>query len=1108
MGAQEATTQAQDGAAPRVVVGVGASAGGLEALQAFFAAVPVDAGAAYVVLQHIAPDFKSVMGEILSRFTTLPIHVAESGMALRRNAIYLLPPSAEMIVAEGRLLLRDREDSHGVSLPIDVFFRSLATCYGPHAVGVVLSGTGHDGSRGAQAIAAAGGTVVCQAPETAAFDGMPRSALATGVVAASLPPDAVPAFLFDPDADQAGVVPAPDGADEEALDPELAPVFALLGERFGVDFGQYRTGTVARRIDRRMRQRGCRTVEHYARVLAAEPAELQSLYEDFLIGVTEFFRDDEVWQALAEQVLDDLVARVGPDRELRAWVVGTATGEEAYTVAMLLHEAAERCAEPPSIRVFATDLHPGSIEVAGRGVYPVTAVEHLDPVRRARWFVPLDADRVQVTGELRRLVVFARHDVISEPPFMKLDLISCRNMLIYLQPRAQQRVMSLLLFALRREGCLVLGSSEGVGVLDEELAPVDRRLKIFTKRRDSVVRPGIAPNRVPAQASRLGAVPTALARTSAPWGWEQWLVRAYDSLLDEYAPDAILVDAAGSVVHTFGSASEFLLPPSGRTTASVDALVRPELRQAVATGLQRVSQGGRAAAFGGITVRLPSGDRVVEVRVRPVDTGRRERGYLVLVEDRTPAHRPAGADDDASSGAGGPAADGALDASAAEHVEYLQAELRYAREQVQATVEELEASNEELQASNEELVASNEELQSSNEELHSVNEELYTVNREYEDSIEQLTQLAGDLDNLMRCTEIGTVFVDAQLRIRRYTPAATRHVNLLPGDVGRPLVHLNRNVDAPDLDSQLRAVLADGVGRQQEVRHVDGSWWLMRVHPYRSEGGETTGVVVTWVDVQQLRTATAQVATRGERLQSFAHAVAHELAQPLRMLVSFTDLFERRSRDLAHDPTALGYLDEVRQSAARVNAMLDALLVYSRVHSRGGPLVPTSLDELVAEVVRERCAARLAETGGRVDVAPLGAVLADPPQVARLVAELVHNAVDHGGQAPPRIEVTARPGEGGMLRVEVRDHGVGVDDRRADEAFRMFGRLDGDGEDEHLGVGLAIAQRLVERHGGQIGLGRHPQGGCLAWFTLPLAEALPPPRGPGEDALAATVDAG
>jgi two-component system CheB/CheR fusion protein len=818
------------------VVGVGASAGGLEALEAFFEQMPADTGLAFVVVQHLSPDFKSLMDELLSRRTEIAIHRVEDGMLVEANAMYLIPPKKEMIISGGRLLLTDKDPATGLSLPIDAFFRSLAQDLGERAIGVVLSGTGSDGSRGIRAIHDAGGLVIVQDEQTARFDGMPRSAVETGIVDLILPPAAMPQALLDyAKHPHHGGQPS-ESRDRQGTKTGMDAVYGLLRSECGIDFSQYKPNTVLRRIHRRLQLNRSLDLDAYVEQLRHDPRELNSLYKDLLIGVTRFFRDPEMFTRLHLELIPEALARTPVDEEVRAWVAGCATGEEAYSLAILFHEACVAARRPLNVKIFATDVHRASLEFASAGQYDESALSEVSPERLERYFTK-QAAGYQVSQDLRKMIVFAPHNVIKDAPFRKLDLISCRNLLIYLQTTAQKKALSLFHFGLKTGGLLVLGPSESPGGIADEFETLDAHWKIYRKRRDirlpTDLRMPLAPQLQPAL---LGARSAKAAFPDAN------LVKAYDELLGAYVPPSFLVGAQRELLHTFAGAGKFLRVPDGRPSSDLLDLVDRDLRLAISAALQRAAKEGAAIGCGGGIRHTETGEERLKVSVRPITIrGSGESFYLISLEPEL--RRPEIVPDVGRLD---------LDAASQERLGDLEDELRYTKENLQATVEEMETTNEELQATNEELVASNEELQSTNEELHSVNEELYTVNAEHQRKIAELTELTDDMDNLLRSTDVGTIFLDRDLLIRKFTPKIAHAFQLLPQDVGRKIDSFAHNILHEGLLDDVRRVLETEEPIERDVQDRFGQWFLLRVLPYRTKD-RVEGAVITLIAISRLK---------------------------------------------------------------------------------------------------------------------------------------------------------------------------------------------------------------------------------------------------------------
>lgn len=827
---------------PFYVVGIGASAGGLEALEQFFEQMPEDSRLCFVVVQHLSPDFKSMMDELLARRTRIPIVHVEDGIEIRPNAIYLMPPRKEMILSAGRLLLTDKDPTQGFALPIDRFLRSLAQDFGSRSIGVILSGTGSDGSRGIRDIHDAGGLVVAQSEESAKFDGMPRSARETGLVDLVLPaadmPDAILKLVRIRRSPEVG------GSDDLVV-PEvgLQAIFRMLRAEYGIDFSQYKPTTVIRRVERRLLLNQSPDVEKYVESLSENKSELNQLYKDLMIGVTQFFRDREAFHRLAVDELPGMLAGVKDDQEFRVWVAGCATGQEAYSLAILIHEQLEMTNRQLAVRIFATDAHRESLDFASAGVYSEEALASITQPRREKYFIR-KGDGFQVVPQLRKMIVFAPHDLLKDTPFTRLDLISCRNLLIYLQPGAQKKVLSLFHFGLKTGGVLFLGPSESPGDLSDEFEPVDNHWKLYRKRRDVRLRaefrlllpPG------PPQKPRIN-----MAYASSAAASDRLQQAVYDRLLEEHMPPSFLINDRKELVHSFGGAGKFLKVRDGRATTQFLEMVDYELKMILLGALARAEKQLLPVVFTGVRVPSDEGrESIMRLTVKPLhDRISGVTSFLIILEDMK---QPAPLRDEAAID---------IEVASREQIHALEQELGHTRENLQAMIEEQESSNEELQATNEELVASNEELQSTNEELHSVNEELYTVNAEYQHKIEELTQVTADLENLLLAMDVGILFLDRNLCIRRFTPRVGKIFNLLPQDIGRPITGFTNQLDEPLIQS-LQHVLDNGEPIEKEIHDRDGNCYFLRILSYRISPAAHDGVLLSLIDISPLKTAEAR----------------------------------------------------------------------------------------------------------------------------------------------------------------------------------------------------------------------------------------------------------
>lgn len=844
---QDEGTRAASPESPTFVVGIGASAGGLEPIERFFDHMPSGMGLAFVLVQHLSPDFKSLMDELLARHTQMKIQRVTEGMTVEANCIYLIPPKKNMVLSEGQLRLTDFAGSGTLNLPIDAFFRSLATEVGKRSIAVVLSGTGSDGSRGIVDVHEAGGLVLVQSVESSLFDGMPRNAVSSGVADVVCEPErmaeTILRYVEQPDAFvQEGRAGAPIPVDET----DLEAIYRMFRHRYGIDFSQYKSTTISRRIERRMKLMRTESLTDYLQLLERDLPEVEALFRDLLVEVTSFFRDPQAFEILRRDVIPTIVEGVQTGDHVRVWVPGCATGEEAYSLAMLFQEAASRKTPRPEVKVFATDVFRHSLETASIGIYSPESLNRVPADLRARYFLR-HGDLYQVSQEIRKLVVFAPHDITKDPPFTKIDLLSCRNVLIYFDPEVQRRVIANFHFALRVQGFMFLGPSETPGVYEREFQNVDTHWKIFRKLRDIRLSHIVGGSHSSHVASAIPMPSKQVVRL--PTRSDNIVENVFDDLLERFVPPSFLVDAHFDLIHSFGKAREMLVQPRGRPTLEVLKLVDGDLRVALTSALHRARRDMTAVAYKDIDCEIAGVRQRVDVSVEPFEK-RQQKMFLVCMQrtDQSSADRPQAEAETFH-----------LSDQAQQRLQDMERELHFTKESLQSTVEELETSNEELQSTNEELVAANEELQSTNEELHSVNEELYTVNAEHQRKIDELTQMTSDMDNLLQSTEIGTIFLDRQLRIRKFTPAIAAAFHVMEQDVGRPITHIAYHLDNADLIEHIQDVMRTGEVTEREVRSRDGRSYLKTIRPYRTNTGEIEGAVISFFEVSAVKQAERQL---------------------------------------------------------------------------------------------------------------------------------------------------------------------------------------------------------------------------------------------------------
>lgn len=1082
------------------IVAIGASAGGLYALEQFFDNMPPDSGMAFVVIQHLSPDFKSLMDDILSRRTTMRIKRVEDGMALEPDTIYLIPPKCQMTLSQGLLHLRDKLPQPYFELPIDIFLQSLAEDAGDRAVAVILSGTGSDGSRGLHAIHRKGGLTIAQSPESAQFDGMPRSALATGIVDFELSPDRIPELLVEYCKNPESVLarrPFTDSAEaENENQDDFSEIFNILRRSYGLDFSKYKVSTVGRRIARRMESRHTTSIDDYTVLLASDEIEQDLLYHDLLIGVTEFFRDPESFRIIEDQIAPALLAACNPDEELRIWSAGCATGEEAYSLAIIFKEKSEEMGLKNRITVFATDVHRTSLEFASTGIYDQQRLSNLSKERIERHFRPENPELYRVSPDLRKMVVFAPHNITNDPPFTRLDLICCRNMLIYLLPEEQERAISLFHYGLKLDGFLFLGSSEGLGIFSPEFETISSHSKLFKKRREMRIAMDFGSSRNLRTSKSIQLVKPANNRTLTV---NRQIMHDYDHILKNNLPPGVLVDEERKVLHYFGDVAPFLKPKEGRVVDNETLLmVEDSLHIAVSTALQRASKERERIHTKNIRLNTRDEEMLLDMIVDPIyDDKSRSHHYHIYFDRLRPVELPPAQTDNAK--------EFDVDGQYRQYIQDLEFELQSTQEALQATIEELQTSNEELQATNEELLASNEELQSTNEELHSINEELYTVNAEFERKNSELRQLNLDHDGLLQSLETGIIFLDCDLRIRKFNPAVQTIFRLMPHDLGRPIDHISYVLsDQTELMTDMRSVLEGSPLIDREKQLADGRWLLYRAMPFSIDRNRIDGVILSFTDVTRLKEAELIAATTSEQLEvkvkertaqlqeeiqqriwameqmqkakeeaelanraksQFLATMSHEIRTPMNGVLGFLQLLELSQLT----PEQQEYLRLMSYSAESLLQLLGNILDISKIESGEVAIDITCfrVDELLESVVQlaaplakdKKLAFNLHENQNLPH-----SVEGDPLKIRQILINLLTNAIkftEHGS-VTLSVETREIKEDRAWVAFTVTDTGCGIPADKIDDIFKPFVQADGSITRKYggTGLGLTICERL------------------------------------------------
>ncbi len=815
-----------------IIIGIGASAGGLEALQQFFGCMPGNSGLSFVVVQHLSPDYKSLMADILGKHTDMRVVQAENEMMIEPNTVYLIPPKNNMTLHNGKLILT--EYVHGIlNHPIDIFFTSLAEERKERSAAVVLSGTGTDGTKGIKAIKEHGGLVIVQNPATAKFDGMPKSAISTGIVDWILSPkeiaDEILNFSNYPTIFKSHET---EGffSDEEIF----SHIYGVLKKVSNIDFTNYKRTTVLRRIERRMVVNHSASFQDYAHWLDNNVEEVKILVREILIGVTNFFRDASAFEQLKQSTIRPLVEKAKENESIRVWSAGCSTGEEAYSIAILFQEVMEELHMERDVKIFATDVDVSAIEKAGKGVFTESILDDVSSERLAKYFTKKN-DLYYISKTIRRMIIFAPHNMLSDPPFGKLDLISCRNVMIYFQPVLQRGLFAIFHSALKNGGYLFLGKSETANECANVFRPYRGAEKIYIHKGGAKM-----DNWTPAQYNVPNIQPT-LTKTnsiSEHNNMNYSLENIYTQYLERFLPPSVVIDDRNNVIHFFGNYADYLSIAPGKATFNVFSMLNKDIGLAASTALNRCRVEHTSVTYTGISVDTPSGIKNIDLIVEPIKWEHHEDCELVVmmfVEKRNIETDGVKEKYD-------------IDATAARRIDDLEQELHESQNDLKSTIGELETVNEELQAANEELLTANEELQSSNEELQSVNEELYTVNAEYQQKLDELTIMTNDLSNFLSSTMIGILFVDGNLNIRKFTEYIGREFQLMEPDIGRSIQIFAHSFPEEDIVSDANSVLKTLVPIDREVTAMNGRYYTLRIAPYRTTENRIKGLVITIID--------------------------------------------------------------------------------------------------------------------------------------------------------------------------------------------------------------------------------------------------------------------
>ncbi len=1076
---------------PACVVGIGASAGGLEALQQFLTFLPRDTDMAYVIIQHLSPDHKSLLREILGKYTSMPVVEAVNGMRVEKNHIYMIPPKYNLEIESDELHLTEYNHQH-INHPIDIFFRSLAQSYENRSVAVILSGTGSDGTNGIRAIKEQNGVIIVQTPESAKFDGMPNSAISTGFVDLILNPDSIAREMSHISASMNDTGRGMQMSDEDLM----SQVFSILKNITNINYTYYKQTTILRRIERRIVVTHNRNLREYVNYLTNNPEEAKILAKEVLIGVTSFFRDTDYFDVLKTRVITELLQSAAPSDQIRVWVAGCSTGEEAYSIAILFAEAMDELGISRQIKIFATDLDADAIATASRGVYGDNIIEDVSVPRLSRYFTR-KGNHYVINHEIRKMIVFAQHNVFQDPPFGKLDLISCRNLLIYFQGILQRKLFAIFHMALKDKGYLFLGRSESVIDYDDVFRVLCANEKIFVHNAS-----GKAPvnDRITYSMhdydNSLDAlnVPVSMEKSSISYTENELDTK----ILETFMPACVIVDEKNKLTHTYGDCSKMLRVPLGSITLDIFSLVRTDLKIIVSKVLKESRETRSQVAYRKIPVKFDDQPEYISVIAEPIqDKLGGSTGMTAIVFLRSDVKNAQTVIMD----------DYKVDTAAAQRISSLEKELNVANDHLKNTVTELEAVNAELQAANEELLTANEELQSSNEELQSVNEELYTVNSEYQSKVSELALANDDMANFLSTTMVGIIMVDQKLNIRKFTEYIAKEFTVAEQDVGRSLRYIAYNFATIDLMELSKKVLRTMRPEEHYCAAVTGKTYLINIAPYRAHIKEPAeyltveeahkdihGLVITFVDttkqindkrqIEEMANALRAAVRQNKEKETFLSQMSHDMRTPM---TAINGLIELTLQEDNLPESLRDNLEKIRTTGDYLMTLIDEVLETSQINAGKVVSVSSAVHERQAvENVSTIIAERAKEAGIHFELIVRSCedryVMMDLEHMERILMNLLSNALKftpEGGKVVLRLDV-AYTDKQVEHTYTIMDNGVGISPEFQTRMFLPFEqeKQTGGGLSEGTGLGLYICRNLVDLLGGTIDYNSKPGEGA------------------------------
>ena len=1056
--------------APNHIITIGASAGGMEEINLFFDHTPVD-GVSYVIIQHLSPSFKSRMVELIAKHSKLLVKEAANKMLLLCNEVYLIPNDKFMTISKGRFYLTDKETHPIPHLTINTFFASLAIDAGEKAIAIILSGLGSDGTEGARLIKAEGGTVIARDPATTSFSSMPASAIASGCVDIILEPALMPQAIEDIVRSKAALFPVDDNEEKE-----VEEIKAIIKEQLPFDFSDYKQATLLRRIKRRAAHYDLSTLKNYISLLNTDAEEVKVLAQDFLISVTSFFRDKEAFEIIAKKVIPVIIKKLEPGEEIKVWVAGCATGEEAYSLGILIHEGLAKAKRTAVVKIFATDIDSIALAAASKGIFSNGIEKDLSPARLEKYFTK-EGNGYKIKNEIRSMLVFAQHDLVKNPPYCNMHMICCRNVLIYITPPMQKKIYLMLLFGLRKNGYLFLGNSENPVSILQHLEVLDKKWKLYrnneTKR--SIYFDGFS---LPQMADiKERAVP--VSRADSDHNIYHTLTDAVNhALVNEAGQLAVCIDEHNSVVRTYGDTSKFLLQKN--FTASISALLPKPIIAPFYTSVNSVRKNNKSVSLTGIEIKHEGQVIRVNFSVSPLLVKNLETKLILLLFSEEKA--------DAVSAEAAAAFD-----ERSYQDEYgliMEQELNELKDKLQATYAQLDASNDNMQSYNEELLSANEEMQSTNEEMQSVNEELYTINTDYQLKNKELLELNDDLNNYFRSNINGQLFVNKELKLVKFSPGAVKLINLLPTDVGRPLSNISTNIKFETFTEDINAVLRNGEIITKEIETDTGSWYQVMTMPYIKQADNTiNGVILTFNDITALKRMQFELDKKNQSLErinedldSFVHIASHDLLAPLGNIELSIAVMNQVN---VVDPELNNFLTIINNSAKRFRMLINEIATVARIEKDMTAIEMVDMQDLIKDV-EWSLDDKIKESGAVINTKlEVKAIPFSKRNLRSILFNLVSNAIKFRGSNAPIISIDTTKNAKDLF-LSVKDNGMGMTTEHANKIFEMYSRLNP--ELEGQGIWLYLVKKIVNAASGTINVETGPGKGST--FTLKFDSIL------------------